>query len=52
MEKMKPTKESNQKPLKKNSIDPVFLKKIEHLKEEEQRVMLKLYSEIVKEIKV
>ncbi|NEW60235.1 hypothetical protein GSY74_02970 [Sulfurovum sp. bin170] len=51
MEKRKPTKESNPKSSKTTSIDQIFLKKIEHLKEEEQRVMLKLYSEILKEIK-
>lgn len=36
---------------KTEAIDPVFLKKIENLKEEEQTLLLKLYSKIIKEIK-
>jgi hypothetical protein len=44
-----------QKPIKKTQkteeIDPVFLKRVENLKEEEQLLMIKLYSKIIKEIK-
>ena len=52
MEKRKTTKKANQKNCKKEKEDRIFQKKIEHLKEEDKKLMLKLYSEIIKDIHI
>ncbi len=50
MKNMKFTEKESKRPQKEEEIDRVFFKKIENLKESEQRLMLKLYKEILKEI--
>jgi hypothetical protein len=52
MEKRKTTKKAKQKICKKENKDRIFQKKIEHLKEEDKKLMLKLYSEITKDMNI
>jgi hypothetical protein len=51
MQKRKPIEKDTQRVYKLENIDKIFLKKIENLKEGEQKLMLKLYKEILKDIK-
>jgi len=52
MENKKPKRKDHQELHKTEGIDKIFLKKIENLNEKEQRLMLKLYKEILRDIKL
>jgi hypothetical protein len=51
MKKRKTVEKETKKVDKIENIDKIFLKKIENLKEKEQILMLKLYKEILRDIK-